>query len=358
MVALIFGLLCAGIFLALVAVRRVYFCVPAKELKRLARSGDQAGARLYQAVAFDGSLTLVLWALIGGFATASFVLLNAALPGWAAVLAIAALVWLGFAWLLNAAPRSAVVQLAVWLAPPLAKLLGRLQPLLEPVNRFINQHHRVFDHTGLYEKQDLLELLDKQQNQADSRVQPAEVAQLQRALSFGDRTANEIVLPKEQVRVVSPHETIGPKLLDELHKTGQQQFPVCETEADGQRVVGVVRLDDLVRAKQGGSVQSVTDQAVAFVRDDFVLPQVLQAFRQTGQRLLIVINNFEEFVGVVTLDKLFEALTGESQPADLAFDDRTAVASYQPAILQPQEVPDVPEPVEMPQPTETPATEQ
>ena len=60
------------------------------------------------------------------------------------------------------------------------------------------------------------------------------------------------MVPKQRLRLVRAHETIGPKLMDELHQSGLQQFPVVDAD---DHVIGMVQLQDIVRAKQGGSVR-------------------------------------------------------------------------------------------------------
>ncbi len=339
---MIASIICALLFLLVIAVRRVYYCVPAKELKRLARGQDTVGRQLYKVVAYDGSLAVLLWVLAGVLLAASAFFLAHGLPALTAVTVIAGLIWLGFAWLAVSSPWGFTVRLAVLVSPPLAWLLSKLHGVLAPASRFIRAHHRVFDHTGLYEREDLLDLLYRQKQQADSRLNSGDIELLERVLHFDDQTALDILTPLAQVRIVRASETIGPKLMDELHNSGALAFPVVEKE--GEPVVGVVALEDLVAAKQGGQVHSLTNPNVAFVREDFTLTQVMRAFRHTGQRLLVVVNAFEEFVGVVSLESLLEQLLGKVEEADnfVAYEDRSAVARYQPPVREAAESPEVP----------------
>lgn len=326
---LLVGIICALFFLLVVAVRRVYYCVPAKELKRLARVGDPVGMKLYKAVAYDGSLAILLWIFMAVFLAASVFFLAHGMPTLSSIPAIMALIWLGFGWLALSAPHDLTVRLTVFVSPLVSWLLSHLDGMLRPISHFTRSRQRVLDHTGLYERQDFLELLNKQKQQPDSRLAQSELALLERVLRLSDQTALDIVTHHSKVRVVKAGETIGPKLMDELHKSGLLTFPVVEKA--GERVVGVVSLEDLIQAKQGGTVASVTKPSVAFVRDDFTLTQVMQAFRYTSQRLLIVINAFEEFAGVIAVEALLEHMFGAEQETDnfVAYEDRSAVAHYQ-----------------------------
>lgn len=341
MVQLILAAVLAALFLLTLAVRRVYYCVPAKELKRLAREQDPMGSALYKAVAFDGSLAVLMWLFAGAFASASFVLLALSLPIVVAAVVISIVLWFGFGWVASSFPRAFMLKFAASISPLVAIVLSHTHVVLGKVSHVIRSHQQVFDHTGLYEKEDFVDLLAKQKSQQDSRVAQDDVELIERALAFGEKTVSDITLPRKDVRVVRLSETIGPKLMDELHKSKQQIFPVSDEK--GERIIGMVRLEDLVKARQGGVVKSVADEAVYFVREDFSLAHVLEVFRQTKQRLLVVINNFEEFLGVVSLDTLIDQLMGKQvEPAtENIYGDRTAVAEYKQPELEV-----IPEPVE------------
>ena len=75
---------------------------------------------------------------------------------------------------------------------------------------------------------------------------------------------------------------------------------------------------------------------LCFVHEDFSLRQVLQAFTQTGQFMVVVINFFEEPLGVITLSHLLTQLVGERHIDDFdRYEDRQAVAAYRPLSLEP-----------------------
>jgi len=344
MIQLVFAVLCALLFLLTMAVRRVYYCVPVKELKRLARERDQVGSTLYKVVAFDGSLAVLLWLLASAFAGLSFALFAMTLPLVLAVVAMMALLWLGFSWVASSFPRSFMVRFTAAISPTLAWILSHTHIALEGPSKVVRRHRRVLDHTGLYEKQDMLELLSQQKTQIDSRITQGDLGLIERVLAFSDKSTTDILTPRKEVRTVRINETIGPKLMDELHKNGQPSFLV--TDETAERIVGSVRLEDLVKARQGGTVKTVADEAVAFVREDFSLPQLLDAFRTTKQSVLAVINNAEEFLGVVTIDNLLNQLVDTEASEELIYTDRSAVANYQP-----------PEPEESEEPSEAAKSE-
>jgi CBS domain containing-hemolysin-like protein len=106
-------------------------------------------------------------------------------------------------------------------------------------------------------------------------------------------------------------------------------------------------LRDAVAAKEGGRVDTLMHPRVCYVHEDFSLRQVLQAFVHTGQYMVVVINSFEEPVGVITLGHLLAQLMGEQDETGFdAYENRTAVAAYRLETSEPAPTPS-PEPTEV-----------
>jgi len=328
MLLTIIGILLVVMGLVALALQRFYSTVPAKELKRLAARGDHLAEALYSPVAYGASMRLLLWAvfclgLTGGFL---LVLYNVTpLIAFAAVaLSVAAVVLLQS---LRLTVRSA--HFAVKAAPALNWLMVYLHTPFDVAARLFNRYRHRTPHSGLYEKEDLLDLIEQQQKQPDNRIARHDLELLARAARFDDRQAADIVLPMSRVKLVKLDDHIGPVLLGELHESGQNSFLVYEETPD--HVVGTLFLRDAIAAKEGGQVRQLIHPRLCFVHEDFSLRQVLQAFARTGQFMVVVVNAFEEPVGVITLSHLLSQLIGEHEVDDFdAFENRTAVAAYKP----------------------------
>ncbi|MEK7603239.1 MAG: CBS domain-containing protein, partial [Patescibacteria group bacterium] len=181
-------------------------------------------------------------------------------------------------------------------------------------------------HTGLYEKQDLIELLERQEAQSDNRMEQAELVLAERALKFGDRLVRDRLVPRRVVKTVSADENIGPLLMDELHKSGHSRFPVFEGKKDN--ITGTLYMKDLVKSKHGGTVAKAMRSDVCYIHEEQPLFEALQAVLKTHHHLMVVVNSFEEYVGVISLEDVLEELIG--QPIIDEFDqyhDLRAVAA-------------------------------
>jgi CBS domain containing-hemolysin-like protein len=307
--------------------QQTYRHVPRHELKRLARH-DEVAALLYRAVAYGASLRLLLGCVITVFSVLALAAFAAAIGFWLAVLLLALLLAIG--WLVLV-PGDELTHSSLWLArrlaPGIAWLLERLEPLLGSSVRFVRSRRPVHIHTGLYEKTDLVELLERQKGQPDNRIPESEIDLLQHALTFGDKLVSDALVPLRVVKTVEAGEAIGPVLMDELARSGHSRFPVRDGAVPGG-VVGILYLHDLVGAKHSGTVADVMSHKLTYVHEDFTLYQALQAFLKTKRHLFLVVNSFEELVGILTIEDVLEQIIGKPIRDEFdKYDDLRAVAA-------------------------------
>lgn len=309
MVSFIVSLLFAGLVLLCVSLQKTYHHVSVKELKRRARSGDGFAQVLYRASGYGVSLDIFLWILIGIFSTTFFVYATRHFPWPVAGLAIVMLLWFGFAWLPNSQTTYTGRTIAKLLAPPINTIMDYIYPLLSKIEKFIGKHRPITVHTGMYEKEDLLEMIKRQKVQIDNRITKEELDIAVHALSFGAKKVSEVMTPRRMIKTVAAHELVGPVLMDELHKSGHSRFPVHQDNADN--IIGVLYLYDAVDAKAGGFVKDIMSKRIQYVHEQAPLSDVLHVFLKTHQHLSVVVNEFEELVGVITLEDVLEEILGK-----------------------------------------------
>ncbi|MGH7241714.1 MAG: CBS domain-containing protein, partial [Candidatus Saccharimonadales bacterium] len=93
-------------------------------------------------------------------------------------------------------------------------------------------------------------------------------------------------------------------------------------------IVGILYLRDLVLNKKTGSVRDVMKQHLSYVHEDFTLYQTLEAFIKTKHHLFLVVNEFEEFVGIITIEDVIEQMVGKVIVDEFdAYEDLRAVAA-------------------------------
>ncbi len=292
-----------------VSLQKTYSALPIKEVKRRARSGDKMAKLLFKAASYGHSLRTVLWIFLIAFSTLFFLNIARTAPTWFALSAIVTLLWIAYVWIPSTKVSKFSARLAGWLAPPLAFLLSYLHPLIDLVYRFIRRHRPIRIHTGLYDKEDLIRLIDQQAIQIDNRIDKNALEVARSALTFGDKLVRDFLTPKRIVKSVKADEAIGPVLMTELHDSGHSRFPVYEGKQDN--IIGTLYQHDLVRNKSTGTARSVMKKNVSFVHEEQSLFDALQAILKTRQHMLVVVNSFEEYVGIITMEDVIEQIIGK-----------------------------------------------
>ena len=151
------------------------------------------------------------------------------------------------------------------------------------------------------------------------------------SLKFNDRTVSEVMIPKSMIDSIDKKELLGPLVLDDLHKTGHSRFPVIDKDID--HVVGMLHIQDLltISAKRSETVEKTMMPRVFYIREDQTLQHALSAFLRTHHHLFVVVNEYRETVGLVSLEDVIEALLGRKIVDEFdAHDDLRAVALRNP----------------------------
>lgn len=326
----------AGIVLAILCalswvIARAYGHVPARELKRRTRQGDELAAVLYKVAAYGLSVQIVLYIFATLCLYAAYLLFVLSLGMWLALPTLGVLLLAGAGVIYsNGGPRRISFTLAAKVSKPLSWLIERTQPVLGFVERAVRRVFPLHIHSGVYERVDLIHLLKQQTGQPDNRIADQELTMAENALTFGDKTVADVLVPKRLVTAVKAGDAIGPLLMNELHKAGHSRFPVYEGQKSN--IVGILYLHDLVTAKQSGLVRDIMRPKVVYVHEKFTLSQALEAFLKTKQHLFIVVNEFEEYVGIVTVEGVLEQIIGITIPDDFdQYEDLRAVAAVKQA---------------------------
>ena len=317
-------------FIKSVVAHKTFRALPIAELRRRARGKDPQSAAIYRVAAYGSTFDLFIW-LMGGASAAILILWTSRNSWWLGVIAMVMIAGIVF-WLPRARPSGMTYRVASWAAPYYAKALSLLRPLLEPIAKLLPAGAWVPVHAGIYEKEDLLELLDSQNKFADNRIPADDLKIAVGALSFGSKKVGSIMTPRRSIRFVSETEAVGPKLMDELHSTGFSRFPViAETNrAANPTITGTLYLRDLVNHPDKGKIKEIMRSDAFFINENCDLHDSLAAFDKTKHQLLVVVNNFEEITGVLSLEDVIEQILG--QPIMDEFDkyeDLRAVANIE-----------------------------
>ncbi len=152
-------------------------------------------------------------------------------------------------------------------------------------------------------------------------------------LSFSSREVREVMTPRSMIDSINNVEILGPLVLDDLHKKGHSRFPVIENDVD--HVVGVLHLRDAVMVRADKShtskAEAAMEKRVFYIHENQSLEHALTAFIKTHHHLFIVVNEYRETVGLLTLEDVMEAMIGREIIDEFdEHDDLRKVASRNP----------------------------
>jgi magnesium and cobalt exporter, CNNM family len=132
-----------------------------------------------------------------------------------------------------------------------------------------------------------------------------------RTLDFADRTAADVMTPRVRMQVARRGENAA-DIVSLARRTGFSRFPVVEDGVDD--VVGVVHLKTAIGVprdrRESVPVEAVMSGAVR-VPETVRLDPLLEALRQQGLQLAVVVDEYGGTAGIVTLEDVVEEIVGD-----------------------------------------------
>jgi CBS domain containing-hemolysin-like protein len=301
----IYSLILLLVALTAIELRKSYYLVPKIELKRRAREGDELAEKLYRAVSFESSLDIFLWMVIVLCTAGSLILFNQVAPLWLDIITVIIFIWLVFAWLPRLAVNNFSLKLTGYITPVIVWVLNLIHPYLQKIN-----HHKgkpdSETHSGLYDKKDLINLISKQKKQLDNRIDPSDLELIKKALKFKDKTVGEYGLTWSKAEKMFASDSIGPVMLDEMHKSGQLFVPVL-ADNESKKLVGMIDLSR-IDLSTAGTARDLMNQNLYYLNEDDSLYDALNALSTTGHPVFIVLDKKQRPFGLLTIKDVIKEL--------------------------------------------------
>ena len=133
---------------------------------------------------------------------------------------------------------------------------------------------------------------------------------LERALAMMEKTARQVLVPRNQVRFLDLEEPLE-KNIAEARAAGHTWLPVCRGNLD--QVEGVVNVKDLFFLLSQGELQVArqVQRPVLFVPENVTLEQLLTEFRRRKRQMAMVVDEHGGTSGIVTLADVVAELVGD-----------------------------------------------
>lgn len=223
---------------------------------------------------------------------------------------VALIGWLVGSWLL-----AVVYSLAIFLAIALLRRVLIFQQLSEglfikygdyiaPVLKTMMPFFRILTDKFSYvhlQPESIEEFTNLLQRIPSTVVSPLQRQRLENILAAEDLTVKDIMTPKKQVVLADPSATLGPVVLTDLQRSGHRYFPVSKKKSE---IIGILDLSDVTDVGESKKHQKVKDAMqvqFATVRESDELYKLAEVFLYEKEYILIVLNEKDDFVGLVTI---------------------------------------------------------
>lgn len=278
------------------------------ELNKQANSGDQLAAlelqRRQQQPQFEAVKRLLELLLIVAAAGLAFASLS---------------IWIAAFCVLTVLVVTEALTAKHWLWRPSLLLQKKLEPL---VWKYLAQHRNILRVFGgknqthplsFSSKDELRQLIKSDQSVLES----GEKSHLLGAFDFGGTKVAGHLIERRHILTVDQDETVGPLLLDRLHKAHHNIFVVVKKSLD--HVQGLLYMSDLVPLDPDvKTVKDVTRPTVHYLPETATLKDVLAASLKTGRQFFLVVNAAGRVIGLITLRDVLRHLLGEEVTTDAA----------------------------------------
>ena len=156
-----------------------------------------------------------------------------------------------------------------------------------------------------FSRVDLEEYVTEQVESTDDEDLDSEVQIFHNALTFNDRKAREVMVPRAEVTAVDRYVS-NKELISLFSSTGFSKILVYKENLDN--VVGYIHAFDLF--KNPKNIRSIT-HPVEFVPESMLIKDILNSLIKKRKSIAIVLDEYGGTAGMITLEDIVEELFGE-----------------------------------------------
>lgn len=172
---------------------------------------------------------------------------------------------------------------------------------------FLVRHHDLHDQK-LESPEQLLHLIETSGHVLDDDQRTI----IRNGVDWHTTHIQSIMTKRASIVGIKHTELLGPLVLDDLHKSGHNRFPVMKGNLDN--VIGTLDITELLEVDSGKSTltaeKAMSPQALR-IEQDAPLPEALALLQKSRQHILVVIDDNGKTVGLVTLSDITGSLLGK-----------------------------------------------
>ncbi|MGW7676231.1 hemolysin family protein [Shewanella sp. S23-S33] len=194
-----------------------------------------------------------------------------------------------------------MVFLAIATKPFVWMLSGSTHALM----RLMGFSHRLDDNVTQEDIQAML-----QEGSSAGVIEHNEHAMVKNVFRLDERTISSLMVPRSDIVFLDLNQPLDANLRTVM-QSPHSRFPVCRNNVDD--MVGIISAKQLLSQSIAGERLELVDlvKNCNFVPNSLSGMELLEHFRTTGSQMVFVVDEYGDLKGLVTLQDMMDALTGE-----------------------------------------------
>ena len=285
-----------------------FFSLNKDSLKIKAKLGDKQAKKVYK-IRKDGNL-LLCTLLIGNVAVnsaLSIFLGSIVTSAFAILIATSLIVIFG-----EIAPQATFSRYALTLGARFTWLVKLFIIILFPICRpiaYLIDKILGDEMPTVYSKHELVKLIEEHKGLKQSDVDADEERIVKGALSYSDKTVQNIMTPRTEVFLLKHDQILNKTIIAKIKNAGHSRIPVYKKDHDD--IVGILYVKDLIGENwRDKTVGEMDRKEVIFVDCDKTLDDLLNDFKRKKNHMFVVLNEFGGVSGIVTIEDVIEEIIG------------------------------------------------
>ena len=206
---------------------------------------------------------------------------------------------------------------ALWVAYPLHMaylIVFPLNWLLNTTTRKILSLFKVAEptHADVYNSEELKGLVATSEEHGE--LGTGKAAMLRNLFEFDQRHVSRVMIPLAALKLLDVNGDVKENLAI-IRDSGHSRFPLIDSSAN-QKIIGIVLAKDLYAAMLKDDREPWTDLG-RYCREPFIVPEsqkvsrLFDAMRAKRAHMALVVDEYGDLVGIITLEDLVEEIVGE-----------------------------------------------